>query len=209
MAQANCYLYSKDSGKAAVIDPGWDGERIAKEIEIRKLEPALIINTHGHADHTGANGFLAKKYATPLLIHEGDAHLLGPRSTEIHKKDAEVIGILPFLDSFFIESPEADRHLTDGEIVAPFNLKVLHTPGHSKGGISLYQPEDNIIFTGDTLFALGVGRTDIGSGDWEQLLRSIKERLFTLPPDTIVYPGHGPTTTIGREMTQNPFVAMR
>ena len=207
LAQANCYVYSIDDRTAVIIDPGWDGERIKKEIEIRKLTPALIINTHGHADHTGGNKFLAGEYGIPILIHRGDGELLGPRSTATHRKDAEVIGILPYLDSFFIESPEADRYVEDGEIIPPVGLQVIHTPGHSMGGISLYHPGEHLVFSGDTLFALGIGRTDIGGGSYSQLLASIRERLFRLPPDTTVYPGHGPATTIGREIAHNPFAA--
>ena len=207
LAQANCYIFSTDDKNAVIIDPGWDGERIKRELEIRKLTPTTIINTHGHADHTGGNKFLAEAYGIPILIHSGDGNLLGPRSAETHRKDAEVIGILPYLDSFFIESPEADRYVEDGEIISPVGLQVIHTPGHSRGGISLHQSRDRLVFTGDTLFALGIGRTDIGGGSYSQLLASIRERLFKLPPDTTVYPGHGPGTTIGREMVHNPFAA--
>ncbi len=199
--QANCYLLAEGSGKpAAIIDPGGDGPLINAVVERDKLQPVVIINTHGHIDHIAANSYLKKIYPVPLLIHEDDAPGLSDPALNLSG-----IGFGNF------SSPPPDRLLRDGDIieVGALRLEVLHTPGHTPGGISLLfrRPyEQDLVFTGDTLFAGGVGRTDFPGGSMEDLLNSIRNKLLVLPEDTIVYPGHGPASTIGREKASNPFL---
>ncbi len=198
---ANCYIFS-DPGSltAAVIDPGGDGEKIARLIERDKLEAALVINTHAHIDHIGANRFLVSRFRVPLAVHALDAEAL--LRAELN---------LEYLLPDPIDSPAADRLLEDGdeiEVGGSF-LRVIHTPGHTPGGICLYCENPSgpgLVFTGDTLFAAGIGRTDFPGGSLPALLDSIRRRVFSLPPETLVLPGHGPATTVGREKGGNPFL---
>ncbi|MCD5390691.1 MBL fold metallo-hydrolase [candidate division NPL-UPA2 bacterium] len=195
--EANCYLVTDEETKEAIIiDPGAEGEKIRRLIEKGGLVPAYIVNTHGHIDHIGANGYLKEKLKDiKISIHPADAQML--------------INPLQNLASFAGEvnhSPQADLMLEDGyEInLGKLSLKVIHTPGHTPGGICL--AIEGKVFTGDTLFAGSVGRTDLPGGSMDSLCRSIREKLLTLPDETIVYPGHGPLSTIGRERENNPFV---
>jgi len=198
--QANCYLFfDRSSGEAAVIDPGGDGELIAAELEREGVRPGVVINTHAHVDHIGANGYLLSRYGIPLAIHRLDAPaLLDPQRN------------LAFLGGGRDISPPADQELDDGDAILVGNrsLFVLHTPGHTPGGICLLHKNESgpsLIFTGDTLFAGSIGRTDFPGGSLSALLESVRRRLFSLAPDTVVFPGHGPATSIGREMVGNPF----
>ena len=199
--QANCYLLADEAaGQVAIIDPGGEGERIQAMIEEEGWKPVALVNTHGHIDHIAANAFLMKTYAMPLMIHAEDGASL---------TDADLN--LSSLGIGSVSSPPADRLLHEGDIieVGGLDLRVLHTPGHSPGGICLHlelKDEPDIVFTGDTLFAGGIGRTDFPGGSMEELMRSIRTKLLTLPGDTIIYPGHGPPSTIAREKSSNPFI---
>ena len=199
--QANCYLVGDGKSKdIAVIDPGGDGPDIIARIEKKGLNPVYIINTHGHIDHMWANADLKAAYPeAKLLIHEADAHMLESPSSN--------------LSSFMgrsITSPPADRTLVEGDRVkiGAIELKVVHIPGHSPGGIALVTEDSGktCVFGGDALFAYSIGRTDFPGGSFEKLTTAIKEKLFVLPDDTVVYPGHGPSTTIGVEKAHNPFL---
>ena len=181
--ETNCYIFADlDTLDAALIDPGSDGNGIKKEIEKYNLNLKCIINTHGHGDHISSNG----KFNAPIYIHKLDAYFL--RNAELN---------LSALFGFSIKSPEASRILEDNDIVniGDLRLKVLHTPGHTPGSISLLS--DDVIFTGDTLFMNGIGRTDLPHGSEEKITESIKNKLFTLSDKTVVYPGHGPSTGRG------------
>lgn len=194
--QVNCFIVGCEATKEAlVVDPGEDGERILKAVAALGLKVTAIINTHGHFDHVGANPLLIEQTKAPLSIHVSDAALL-PRAREHAAKYGLQCRV----------SPPPDRVLHGGETLKIGELvaKVIHTPGHTPGGITLYIGEH--LFCGDTLFADSVGRTDLPGGDHDQLVASIRERLFVLPDSTIVHPGHGPDTTIGREKRLNPFV---
>ncbi len=184
---SNCYLLGdKNSKEGAVIDPGDDYEKIKERIDKHNLQIKFIINTHGHIDHIGAN----KRFAAPVRIHREDASFLADPA-----KNLSLFFGSPFSSSGEVQILEDDDRLSIGEI----KLKVIHTPGHTPGGICLYYADGSCIFTGDTLFAEGLGRTDFPYASEDTLLKSIKERLLTLPGETVVYPGHGPSSTIGRE----------
>lgn len=197
MLQANCFIAADPaSDQGVVIDPGGEAERILRALEEMGARAAYIINTHGHADHAAASKGLREALGAPVLIHEADAELLGKRGRQM----ALWMGLE-------FETVEPDRLLRDGEEIefGEARLKVLHTPGHTPGSISLLAPDR--VFTGDCLFAGGVGRWDFPGGSEQDLFRSIETRLLALDDETIVHPGHGPDTTIGRERASNPFIS--
>jgi hydroxyacylglutathione hydrolase len=192
--ETNCYLvYCETTRECAVVDPGAEHERIFLAIAEDELKPVLLVNTHGHVDHTGANRDVKEHFGIPIAIHAGDGPMLG----KIQQLELSL-----FLGAK--DSPPADRMLKDGDVVRIGNgeLRVLHTPGHSPGSVSLLA--DGFLLSGDTLFMEGVGRTDLPGGSRQQLVRSLREKLMTLPDETLVLPGHGPHTTIGHERENNP-----
>ncbi|MCI5144306.1 MAG: MBL fold metallo-hydrolase [Candidatus Electrothrix sp. AR3] len=191
-----CYVVScEKTGKAAIIDPGGEEEKILTSC--KGLEIVYLIATHGHPDHVCGNGPLQKKTGAMIIMHRSDAEFF---STADAKSYFSMLG-LP-------DSPPADILVEDGDTIniGEEALKVIHTPGHTPGGICLYKAPD--CFTGDTLFVGGVGRTDFPGGSMHQLSRSIKEQLLVLPPETVVWPGHGyggSRSTIGEEAKSNPY----
>jgi hydroxyacylglutathione hydrolase len=193
---SNCYLVGDETAQVAmIIDPGFEPGRIWSGIRSHDFEIEKIVLTHGHLDHISAVSEMKSKTGAKILIHRGDASMLtDPREN------------LSAFSGENIRAPEADRLLDDKEVISVGNLEfeVLHTPGHSPGGICLRS--DEVVFTGDTLFAGSIGRTDFPGSDYETLMRSIREKLMILPEDTTIYPGHGPKSTIGREKRSNPFV---
>ncbi|MCJ7646812.1 MBL fold metallo-hydrolase [bacterium] len=193
--EANCYiLYSPDKREGLIIDPGAEGERLIKFIQEKKISIRYIINTHGHPDHIGANRKVKEHTSAPILIHQRDAPMLT-------KSDSILTLIFPLEYS----SPPADTLIKDGDLIecAGMRLKVLHTPGHTPGGISLLT--DDSIFTGDTLFSGSVGRFDLPGGSQEVLLNSIR-KILSLGENLTIYPGHGPSTSVGEELHSNPFI---
>ena len=177
--QANCYILGyKETKEGLVIDPGDEVSRIVKEISRIGLKILYILITHGHIDHTGGAGELKRITSAPVLIHALDAPGLNFRP---------------------------DGYLYDGQEIRLGNyiISVIHTPGHSPGGVSFHAP--GAIFTGDTLFAGSVGRTDFPGGDHHRLVEGVIEKIFPLGDDLRIYPGHGPATTAGRERLANPF----
>ncbi|HMB16051.1 MAG TPA: MBL fold metallo-hydrolase [Pelovirga sp.] len=194
--EVNCYLVGcKNTGKAAVIDPGGDVDSILELLWQHDLTLAMVINTHGHFDHIGANQALLEKTGCELLIHEDDAPLL--------QRAAEHAALFGLSTS---RSPEPTRLLKDGDTIelGDLRFKVIHTPGHSPGGICLHI--EDCLFVGDTLFNGSIGRTDLPGGNHQQLINNIKTKLLCLADETKVYPGHGPATTIGEEKRHNPFL---
>lgn len=196
----NCYLIGcEEKREAAIIDPGFDNvkeaEKIMKIAEKEKLHIKYIINTHGHLDHISGNGIFKKMTGAPILIHEDDAPMLTSSVRNLSGTYRDEI-----------TSPPADQLLHEGDIIIIGNikLKVIHTPGHSKGGISLVY--DGIVFTGDTLFAGSIGRTDFPDSSYKEIINSIRTKLAILPDYLKVYSGHGPTSTIGEEKRSNPFL---
>ena len=200
--QANCYLVGDgESNNITVIDPGGDGPDIIARIEEKEYHPIYIVNTHGHIDHMWANADLKAAYPdAELLIHEADAEMLTNSSAN--------------LSSFMgrsITSPAADRTIAEGDhiSVGSLDFEVRHIPGHSPGGIALVTKDTDgktVVFSGDALFAYSIGRTDFPGGSHEMLISGIKDKLLSLPDDTVVFPGHGPATTIGTERKHNPFL---
>lgn len=193
----NCFILGcEETRRGVVIDAGGDAGRIIAAVERHGLTIPHIINTHGHFDHIGANRAVLEHFDAGLLIHADDASML-TRAAEI----ARAYGIRGE------NSPQPAAFLTDGmEIsIGNYRMTVLHTPGHTPGGCCLYLATEKKIITGDTLFADSIGRTDLPGGSHEQLLESIRTKLFTLPDDVVAYPGHGPETTIGHEKRHNPY----
>ena len=193
--QANCYILGCErTREAAVIDPGGDSDKILITLAKDKLLCVYIINTHGHFDHSAENKRLKEVTGSQLLIHRSDAPMILQQGASSKSWGMNVDN-----------SPPPDRYLEEGDIVTfgDISLKVLHTPGHSPGGISLFS--DKMVFVGDTLFARSIGRTDFPGGDYEGLIRNVREKIFPLGDDVVVYPGHGPKTTVGKERRTNQF----
>jgi hydroxyacylglutathione hydrolase len=195
-----CYVLGDGaSGEGIVVDPGGPPEGILKRANDRGIKKiTLIVNTHSHVDHTAGNERMQKVTGAPVAIHEADAHdLVNPNPAMLAMFNAKL-------------SPAASVLLKEGEKISfgKESVQVIHTPGHTIGGICLFWP--GYVITGDTLFVGGVGRTDLPGGSFQVLQASIRNRLFTLPDDTIVLPGHHygstPTSTIGREKVENQFV---
>jgi len=199
----NMYVvYDPQSCDCAVIDPGitTDREReaLVSFIEREHLNVVHVINTHMHIDHVAGNAFVQKKYDADVLAHQDDVPL-GDRVGE----QAKMFGLL---GSY--EDVKVTRYLKDGDVIriGDGTLKVIHVPGHSPGHIALYDGKDGYLIAGDILFCGSIGRTDLPGGNHQQLINGIKEKLLPLPDNTIVYPGHGPATTIGDERLTNPFL---
>ena len=196
----NCYVIAcDDTRETIIIDPGFDdeaeAERVNACIKANSLKPKAVVNTHGHPDHTCGNA-IAKKYDVPIMIHKDDAYLTGI----LGKNIAHTFGLKNF-------SPPAGVLLNDGDSIVFGNnkLSVIHTPGHSQGSIVLLGK--NSLYTGDTLFAGSIGRTDFPESSEIQMKTSL-EKLKKLPDKLAVYPGHGPATTLGIEKRENPFLTM-
>lgn len=194
--QTNCYLVSDQNGDAVIIDPGEQPEKIAACLAEEGLDPLAILLTHGHFDHIGGVSALKERYAIPVYIHGEDAEMLA---------DAEKNGST----AFGLRVPEVSgaQALMDGETVKAGNMTftLLHTPGHTKGSCC-YRAGD-ALFTGDTLFCGGAGRTDLYGGSWPQLLHSL-QRLAALPGNFHIYPGHGAFSTLNAERAENPYMGM-
>ena len=197
ITQTNCYIVGcEEKREGVIIDPGGNSSRILKALEESGLGVRYVLNTHCHFDHMEANADIVAATGAPLALHPAELPLLRA------KGGANLFGVPGK------ESPLPDVELEDGQVlkVGTLRFQVLHTPGHSPGGVTFYLAQEGVVFDGDVLFADGVGRTDLPGGNWNKLMRSIREVLFTMPDETVVYPGHGPHTTIGREKRSNPWV---
>ena len=196
--QENGYVVGDpDTRDAVLIDPGDEPERFDALLASHGLVPRLVVNTHAHLDHVGAVAALQARHRVPFLLHPGDRTWL-----EGLEMQARMFGLAT------PARPVVDRWLADGEELALGGraFRVIHTPGHTPGGVCLFFPAERLLFTGDTLFAGSVGRTDFPGGSWDQLEASIVERLFPLGDDVVFHSGHGPASTLGEERRTNPFV---
>lgn len=197
----NTYLLSDDSGECVIVDPGCytaqEKEELSRSIEEKSLKPVKILLTHAHIDHILGNNYLAGKYNIPIVMNAVEIDLL-----QAAKVYGEMWGII-------VEpSPAPELFLKEGDIFSfgHTKLEVIFTPGHSPGSFSYFDRSTNQLLAGDVLFQESIGRTDLPGGSFPELERSIQDKLYLLPENAIVYPGHGPTTTIGHEKKANPFV---
>lgn len=195
--QTNCYVL-RHGGVTWLIDPGQDPEPLLGYLDAEAIEPDRVLLTHAHADHiAGLPALTARFPGLPIGVHSAEQTFLGDPAQNLSLGFGEPL-----------VAPEPTELLADGQRLdlAGVAVEVLHTPGHSPGGLTFYFPSEGLAVVGDTLFAGSIGRTDFPHSDHEALLRSIRERLLTLPGDTTILPGHGPGSTIGRERATNPFV---
>ena len=197
MNQTNCYIVGCEQTQAGVvIDPGDSSAQILAVVEESGLSIHYVLNTHCHFDHIGANAGVVAATGARLALHPAELPILRAQG------GAAVFGLQ------MEDSPLPDVELAPDQVLAvgALNLRVLHTPGHSLGSLTFYLEEEGVAFDGDLLFAGGVGRTDLPGGNWDMLMHSIRDVLFALPAETMLYPGHGPHTTVGREKRSNPWL---
>ena len=202
MLQENCYVMSDETNEAVIIDCGAfyleEQQAIADYIEREQLTPVRLIATHGHFDHNLGNSFVWHRYGLKPEVAAEDLPLM-----DIRRQMKSMMGM-----DYEIEQAPTERLLNtkDDVTFGSHRLRVLPTPGHSRGSVTLYCEAEHVAFTGDTLFRMSIGRTDFEGGSWSEMCNSLKQVLAALPADTKVYPGHGPLTTIGEEVQYNPYM---
>lgn len=198
--EVNTYILADQSGDCAIIDCGCydnkESEELAGFIQKENLNPVLLLNTHCHLDHIFGNKFILERYNLQTFCNKDD---------ELNRKSAVQHALLFGLT--MDTPPEPGGFIIDNQIIklGSIELLALHVPGHSSGSLAFYIEKNSCVFTGDALFSGSIGRTDLPGGDYETLIKSIRSKLFVLPPSTVVYPGHGNETTIEREMKSNPY----
>ena len=210
--KTNCYIFSSTKKECIIIDPGGDEAEIASRVDVLNMVPVGIALTHGHVDHVAALARLRENYGRrgyplPVAINPADRKFLGTGGMETHRESLEVLGLdeMSFFGVDPAELPRADVRLHEGDRVFDMDLLVIETPGHTPGGVCFYAEKEGILFSGDTLFFDGVGRTDLPGGSEKKLKESIQKKIAVLPPETRVFPGHGPFTTVEREKRGNAF----
>ncbi len=197
----NTYLVYDDTGVCLVIDPGCNDaseqQVLVDFIESNQLQPRMLVNTHCHIDHVLGNRFISDKYHLELYAHKGETPVL-----------ESCVMVASMYQIPYNPSPSIEKFLDEGDTIeiGEISFSILFTPGHSPASISLYNAQHNTLIAGDVLFRRSIGRTDLPGGDMDTLLSNIRNKLFTLPAETTVYSGHGPSTTIGEEIRENPFL---
>lgn len=201
--QENTYILHDESDECIIIDPGMDSvqeeDLFNSYLDENELKPVLLVNTHAHVDHILGNNFVADKYGLKLAAHKDCVRFL-----KSARGQAQMFGLN------MGETKEIDIFLDEDDSIQFGNssLQIFHTPGHADGSLCFYSEKDSFVITGDVLFNQSIGRTDLPTGDYDLLQKSIWEKLFTLPDETTAHPGHGPETNIGFEKLHNPFVAI-
>jgi hydroxyacylglutathione hydrolase len=210
--KTNCYIYSSTKKECIIIDPGGSDEEIASRVDVLNMVPIGIALTHGHVDHLAAlralrDGYAARGYKLPIAINTADRKFLGSGGIETHRENLEFLGLdeATFFGLDEEELPKADVRLREGDRVFDMDLVVLETPGHTPGSVCFYSEREAVLFSGDTLFFDNVGRSDMAGGSEKKLRESIQKKIAILPPETRVFPGHGPFTTVEREKRGNPY----
>lgn len=200
--QVCCYIvFDETTKEAVIIDPGDSDPRIVRTIRELSLMPRYILGTHGHPDHIMGVDYLRRELNIPFLLHSADDEFFQQKEN-----------FVTFTLWGFPPNPKADLPLHDGYVIhiGESYLIVIHTPGHSPGSVCLYAENEGFLFTGDTLFVEGIGRADLPGGDYRVMMNSLREKVFTLPEDTVIYPGHDygsqPTSTLAHERRHNPFI---
>ncbi|MFW5684465.1 MAG: MBL fold metallo-hydrolase [Spirochaetota bacterium] len=208
----NAYVVSTGKKECMIIDPGADAPLLLTRLEVLNVIPTAIVFTHGHLDHTAAAQAIIDHYADRVEkievgIHRSDRPYLPPKGEQTNRDLFEPLGpdAIQAFEQLYTTLPKPTFFLKDGDPVLDTDFVTVHTPGHSQGSVCLYSEERNALFSGDTLFFKKVGRTDVVGGDVEKLKKSIEKRLFELPPETRLFPGHGPNSTLEREIANNDF----
>ena len=203
MLSENCYVVSDESNDCVIIDCGAfypeEGQAIVSYIRGQQLTPRHLLCTHGHFDHCMGNGFIFRAFGLKPEVHQDDSFLM----EKMERQTNDILGIPIHLDV-----PPVGKYLTDNDTITfgSHTLQILHTPGHTPGGIVLYDAEEHIAFSGDTLFRMSIGRTDFERGSYEGIITSLHHLAIRLSADTFIYPGHGPQTTIADEIRYNPYM---
>lgn len=210
----NSYIASVSKKECILIDPGAEVEKLIQRLEAINMTPLAIVFTHGHLDHTGATRGILEHFARrdahiQVGVHKGDESFLGASGKDANRITFEYFGDrgLAAYEELVTPLPEADFFIDEGDSLLDTDLTIMHTPGHTRGSVCIYSESRKVLFSGDTLFFHSIGRTDVPLGDEEALKTTIRERLFTLPEDTRLFPGHGPVSSIEREVMNNPFVS--
>lgn len=203
MIGENCYVVNDETREAVLVDCGAyspeEERKIAAYIESEGLQVKHLLCTHGHFDHVFGNAFVANRYGVQPTLHRADAPLYESMASQVRD----------FLGANYTTAlPPVGRYVADGDEIrfGTHVLTVIHTPGHSPGGVAYYCREEATLFSGDSLFQYSIGRTDLPGGDYRALIESLTDRILTLPDDVAVYPGHGPSTTVGQEKQMNPYL---
>ena len=208
----NTYVVATGKKECLLVDPGADPQHLLARLEILNVVPTAIAFTHGHLDHTAAAQAIIEHYSERGLkievgIHRSDRAYLPPKGEQTNRELFEALGpeAVTAFEALYAELPRPTFFLKDGDPVLDTDFVTIHTPGHTQGSVGLYSEERGVLFSGDTLFFTTVGRTDVVGGDLEKLTKSIRKTLFALPPETRLFPGHGPNSTLEREIANNDF----
>ncbi len=211
--KTNCYIYSSAKKECIIVDPGGSEAEIMARVDVLNMVPVGIALTHGHVDHVAGLAklqeiYAARGYKLPVAINFADRNFLGTGGRELHRESLEFLGLdeTNFFGVDPAELPKADVRLKDGDRVFDMDITVLETPGHTPGSVCFYSEKEGILLSGDTLFFDGVGRTDLPGGNERKLRDSIQKKIAVLPPETRVFPGHGPFTTVEREKRGNIYM---